>query len=227
MMLGEETPVWVNLGQTMSTPRRLPGARDVFCPSGIFQSSCPPDSGAFMSPEGELFGVDRLDEQGTPTALPGARFSEHDDNIFGLNQGPRVVPTDWRFSGMGQGPRIEPADWQFEGLGQELVREGFRYPDQAPRIVPESFQFSDVGQERVPDDWQMGQQRIPDTEWFSGMGAHNGGVSPGNIWALVLGAAGVGGSFLLKNDLQGIVRGLGLVVGGVSLAGIISDLVHK
>lgn len=93
-----------NLGQTMSTPRRLPGARDVFCPSGIFQSSCPPDSGAFMSPEGELFG---MGQERVP-----------DDYVMSDVGQQRIPDTEW-FSGLGQ-QRIPDTEW-FSGMGQGSV----------------------------------------------------------------------------------------------------------
>src|SRR3990172_1733482 len=107
MIVGEETPVWSNLGQTATHPRRVPGRRYSYCPSDAFEEECQDPNNPYGGSSMELFGLGQ-----------GVLFPDVQRPDYAVNP----------LSGMGQGvmfPDVQRPDYAVNPLSGQMGVPGF------------------------------------------------------------------------------------------------------
>jgi hypothetical protein len=228
MVVGDNTPVWSDLGQTQSVRHRLPGRRQSACGSDVYGDSCPPE---------ELFGLG----MGVPGHENSYRYASDnssemfgmgEDAVFGQVMFPNIKRADYAvnpLSGFGQVlfPNIKRADYAVNPLsGFGTVR------------IPDT---DSLGTVRVPDSSDafsgMGTVRIPDMDSFGFLGQEAPATNPpgatagakqfiGN-WGLapwLAAAALLGGAYFAKGNLKTILSGMGVVAGGMGAVQLVGKL---
>lgn len=181
MVIGEGTPVWSNLGQTASHPRRLPGARYSYCPADAFEEACQDPDNPYGGPASELFGLGQ-----------GVLF-----------------------------PDIERPDYAVNPLSAIGVPGFERVPGERMMYDNSSEMFG-LGQQRIPDTESLGTVRIPDAEELRGLGQI--AAYSTEIWPLLISAGLITGSFFTKGAVQDILRGVGIVMGGISATSMVAKI---
>jgi hypothetical protein len=229
MVVGDNTPVWSDLGQTQSVRHKLPGRPQSWCGSDVYGESCPPE---------ELFGLG----MGVPGHENVMRYaSDNSSEMFGMGE-------DAVF-GQVLFPNIKRADYAINplsGLGT------VRIPDTdslgTVRVPDSSDAFNGLGQVLFPNikraDYAInplsgfGTVRIPDMDSFGYMGqdATPATTAPGAAagtkafignWGLapwLAAAALLGGAYFAKGNLKALLQGMGVVAGGMGAVQLVGKL---
>ena len=186
MVVGESAPVWSNLGQTGFHPRRLPGARSVYCPSDAFEESCQDPNNPYGGSSMELFGLGQ-----------GVLF-----------------------------PEVSRPDYAVNPLSGEMGVPGFERTPGYRMMYDNASEVFGLGQARIPDQDELrglGMVRIPDGESL-GQGLD---LKSPDIWVALAATGMIAGSFWAKGNVKEILRGIGIVVGGISATNLVAKMAGK
>ena len=125
--------------------------------------------------------------------------------------------------GLGQGvlfPDVRRPDYAVNPLSGGMGVPGFERVQGERMMYDNSSELFGLGQQRIPDTESLGIVRIPDSE---SLGQGLDYKSP-EIWVALAAAGLITGSFWAKKDFKEILRGIGMVVGGISATSIVSKL---
>jgi len=235
MVIGDNTPVWSDLGQTAVGTHKMMGARQSWCGSDVYGESCPPE---------ELFGLG----MGVPGHESVRRYASDnssemfgmgEENMFGQVMFPNIKRADYAtnpLSGVGQVlfPNIKRADYAVNPLS------GFgtvRIPDMDSMGTVRIPDMDSMGTVRVPDGSNafdgMGTMRIPDVDNFGYLAQDATTPPPGAAkafignWGLapwIATAVLLGGAYFAKGNLKTILSGMGVVAGGMGAVQLVGKL---
>lgn len=196
MVVDDRAPVWSNLGQTSFHPRRVPGARYSYCPADAFEESCQDPNNPYGGSSMDLFGLGNV----LFPNVPRADYAVNPLSSIGNVMFPNVPRADYAVNPL-SGPMQERMAYEnsSEMFGIGTVR------------VPETEGFDG-----------MGTIRVPDAQGFDGLGAID--LKGPEMWTLLAAVALVGGSFYTKGNVKDILRGLGIVVGGIGAASVVNKI---
>lgn len=213
MVISDVAPIWSNLGylgQSATVPHHATGAfKNSYCPADAFEEECQNPDNPYGE-ELEMFGLGHNRDYGTMGQ--GVMFPEiHRANVAinplsGLGQ--NRVPDTAEFSDLGQA-RV-PDMQELRGLGQ-----GVMFPE---------IKRANVAINPLSGLGRLGQTRISDDTELVGL---SGSPMPSVPQMYGIGAAAVlflGGHFGLKGEIGQVLKQLGIVVGGVTLASYIGQV---
>jgi len=85
MVVGDATPVWSDLGQTMPVGHRPPGRQMTYCPADAFEEECQDPDNPYGGPANELFGVGTIRIPDSQDSLGQVRLMQ-DQELAGFGQ---------------------------------------------------------------------------------------------------------------------------------------------